>query len=69
VEAQAIADGVGRRHRQRSAIAEEAGASHPSSVGSGSEVCNLDASVGNGAGAGDARIRVDGAEQPRASGR
>ena len=68
-EAQAAADGVLRRHRPRSAVVEEIVASHPSSVDSGSEVCNLDASVENGAGVDDARIRTDGMEQPRASDR
>ena len=48
----------------RRAGVEEAGASHLSSVGSGSDAGGSDASAGNGVGAGDARIRADGAEQP-----
>jgi hypothetical protein len=47
---------------------EETEASHPSSVGSGSEVGGSDASAANGAGVGGARIRADRAEQPRESG-
>jgi hypothetical protein len=46
---------------------EEAGVSHLSNMGSGSEASGSDASAGNGAAAGGARIRVDGAEQPWAS--
>jgi hypothetical protein len=45
---------------------EEAGSSHSSSVGSGSEAGGSDANTGNRAGAGGVRIRVDRAE-PRAS--
>jgi hypothetical protein len=48
---------------------EEAGVSHPSSAGSGSEAGGSDASAENGADADGARIQADGAEQPRASGR
>jgi hypothetical protein len=48
---------------------KEAGASHPSSVGSGSEAGCLDASTENVAGTSGARIQADGVEQPRASGR
>jgi hypothetical protein len=47
---------------------EEARASHPSSMGNRSEAGGWDVSEGNGAGAGGARIRADGAEQPWASG-
>ena len=55
---------MGRRHRPRDAVVEEAGASHLSSVGSASE-----ASAGNRVGAGGARIQANRTEQPRVSGR
>jgi hypothetical protein len=45
------------------------GVSHPSSVGSRSEAGGSDVSARNRAGAGDARIRADGTEQPRTYGR
>jgi hypothetical protein len=45
---------------------EEAGASHPSNVCSGSEAGGLDVSVGNKAGTGGRRIRANGVEQPAA---
>jgi hypothetical protein len=64
-EAQAAAGCVGRRHRPRGAVVEEAGASHPSSVGSGSGAGGSDASAGNRADTSGARIRADGAEQLR----
>jgi hypothetical protein len=51
----------------RRANVEEAGASHPMSVGSGSETGSSDASTENGVGACSAQIQVDGAEKPRAS--
>jgi hypothetical protein len=51
----------------RRAGVEEAEASHPSSVGSGSEAGGSDASAGNGAGASSAQIRADRAEQPPVS--
>jgi hypothetical protein len=72
-DAQGAANGVGRRHKPRGAVVEEAGASllggleetgvapvwkagvsHLSSVGSGSEADDSDASAGNRAGMGDA---------------
>ena len=46
----------GRRHRLRGAVMEEAGASHPSSIGSGSEVGGLDVSTRNRAGVDGAQI-------------
>jgi hypothetical protein len=52
----------------RRADVEEAGVCHPSSVGSRSEAGNSDANTGNGAITGGARIRVNGAKQPRAFG-
>jgi hypothetical protein len=42
------------------------GASHASSVGNRSEVSSSDASVGNRASAGGARIRADEVKQPQA---
>ena len=51
-QGQAMATEVWRRPRPRSAVVEEAGARHLSSVGSGSEADGLDASMGNRAGIG-----------------
>jgi hypothetical protein len=45
-EVQATARGVRRRHGPHGAIMEEAGASHPGSVGSGSEAGGSNASAG-----------------------
>jgi len=45
-----------RRHRLRGAVMEEVGASHPSSMGSGSEVGGLDVSTRNRAGVDGAQI-------------
>jgi hypothetical protein len=66
-EVQATTCGVRRRHGSRGTIMEEAGASHPGSMGSGSEVGGLDASAENKGGAGGARIWADETEQPRTS--
>jgi hypothetical protein len=56
-----------RRDRHQADV-EEGGASHPSSVGNRFEADSLDASMGNRADTGDARIQADGEEQPWASG-
>jgi UDP-N-acetylmuramyl pentapeptide synthase len=64
-EAQGTTGGVGRRHRPRGAVVEEAGASHASSMSSRSEVSSSDANVENGASAGSAQIRAS--ERPGAS--
>jgi hypothetical protein len=61
-EAQGTTGDVGRRHRPRGAVVEEAGASHASSR---SEVSSSDANVENGASAGSAQIRAS--ERPGAS--
>jgi hypothetical protein len=50
-------------------VLEEAGVSHSSSVGSGSKADGSDTSMGNGTGVDNMRIRANGVEQSRASGR
>jgi hypothetical protein len=47
---------------------KEAGTSHPSIMGSGSEAGGSDASTANGAGTSGAQIRADGVEHPRTFG-